>query len=119
MSRTLKNKELNNMRLASTYGGWMYCSGCDTNIGYLCYVTYDKFKFEFECNCGNKGSGLLEFEDTSKTPKSDKELITIKNRSCCPNDEAPLYTIMDKKVKNYQIEVTCNNCNQTFKTSKK
>ena len=37
MARVLKNKELINTRLATNYGGWIYCNNCNENIGYLCY----------------------------------------------------------------------------------
>ena len=40
MARILKNKELVNTKLATNYGGWMYCDTCNENIGYLCYSTY-------------------------------------------------------------------------------
>ena len=35
MARVLKNKELVNTRLATNYGGWMYCDKC--NIVIYCY----------------------------------------------------------------------------------
>ena len=56
MARVLKNKELANTRLATSYGGWMYCDKCNENIGYLCYSTYDRLELEYKCNCGSKGS---------------------------------------------------------------
>lgn len=43
MARILKEKELVNTRLATNYGGWMYCDKCGENIGYLCYSTYDNY----------------------------------------------------------------------------
>ena len=46
MARVLKNKELVNTRLATNYGGWMYCDKCNENIGYLCYSTYDRLIVE-------------------------------------------------------------------------
>ncbi|MCI8637476.1 MAG: hypothetical protein HFJ36_06640, partial [Clostridia bacterium] len=52
MARVLKNKELVNTRLATNYGGWMYCDKCDENIGYLCYSTYDRLELKYKCNCG-------------------------------------------------------------------
>ncbi len=51
MSRVLKNKELENTRLATNYGGWMYCDHCNENIGYLCYSTYDRLELKYKCNC--------------------------------------------------------------------
>ncbi len=114
MSRILKNKELENTRLATNYGGWMYCTKCDKNIGYLCYVTYDKLKLNYECNCGSKGSAIIDFEDSRIGCNCDKELITIKNRYCCPDDESPLITIIDKNVKKYEFEITCKNCGNSY-----
>ena len=29
MARTVKNKKLENTRLATNYGGWMYCDKCN------------------------------------------------------------------------------------------
>ena len=64
MARVLNNKELVNTRLATNYGGWMYCDKCNENIGYLCYSTYDILELKYKCNCGSKGSVLLDFEDS-------------------------------------------------------
>lgn len=115
MSRVLKKKECKNTRLANNYGGWIYCTACENNIGYLCYVTYDKFQLNYECNCGSKGSCFLEFEDTTASTPTDEELITIKNRLCCPHDESALVTIQSKKLKNYEFEIVCKECHQCFK----
>ena len=59
MARQIKDKVLINTRLATNYGGWTYCDGCGENIGYLCYSTYDRLKFEYECQCGSKGSAYI------------------------------------------------------------
>ena len=79
MARILKEKELVNTRLATNYGGWMYCDKCGENIGYLCYSTYDKLQLNYVCNCGSKGSALLYFEDSKLGKNSNEELIIIKN----------------------------------------
>lgn len=47
MSRTLKTKTLINTKLATNYGGWMYCEACNENIGYLCYSTYDRLELKY------------------------------------------------------------------------
>ncbi len=97
MGRVLKNKELVNTRLATNYSGWMYCDVCNENIGYLCYSTYDRLELKYKCNCGSQGSALLNFEDSKTGKECEDELITIKNRLCCPKDNEPLITILDKK----------------------
>lgn len=110
MSRELKKKELVSTRLANNYGGWIYCDQCNKNIGYLCYVTYDAFKFDYTCNCGSKGSCFLEFEDTTSALVDRQSLLTIKNRCCCPNDQSPLFTVISKNVTEYNVEVVCKTC---------
>lgn len=115
MARILKNKDLINTRLATNYGGWMYCTACNKNIGYLCYVTYDSLDLHYECNCGSKGSILINFEDSKEGCKCNDELITIKNRLCCPNDEEPLITMLSKNIKRYELEITCKSCGKIYK----
>lgn len=118
MSRVLKNKELMNTRLAANYGGWMYCDKCNENIGYLCYATYDRLEFKYKCNCGSQGSALLYFENSEIAQNCNDELVTIKNRFCCPNDSSPLITILDKKVTDYEMKITCKSCKRIYKKLK-
>lgn len=115
MARTVKTKELINTRLAANYGGWMYCDKCNENIGYLCYSTYDKLELRYKCNCGSQGSAVIDFEDSTAGQECNDELITIKNRLCCPKDNEPLITILEKKVASYEMKITCKSCNQTYK----
>ena len=88
----------------------MYCDKCNENIGYLCYSTYDKLELKYTCNCGSQGSAIIDFEDSKEGKDSKDELITIKNRLCCPKDNEPLITILDKKVANYEMKITCKSC---------
>ncbi len=115
MARVLKNKELINMRLATNYGGWMYCDKCNENIGYLCYSTYDRLELKYKCNCGSQGNAILDFEDSEAGQECNDELVIIKNRFCCPKDNEPLITILDKKVASYEMKITCKYCNKTYK----
>ena len=80
MARVLKNKKLVNTRLATNYGGWMYCDQCNENIGYLCYSTYDHLELNYQCNCGSKGSILLNFEDSKIGQICNDELILKKKQ---------------------------------------
>ena len=118
MARVLKNKELENTRLATNYGGWMYCDKCNENIGYLCYSTYDKLELKYKCNCGSQGSVLLNFEDSKIGQNCNDKLVIIKNRFCCPKDSEPLITILDKKVASYEMKITCKSCNNIYKQEK-
>ena len=115
MARVLKSKELVNTRLATNYGGWMYCDKCNENIGYLCYSTYDRLELKYKCKCGSQGSVILDFEDSKAGQECNDELIIIKNRFCCSKDNEPLITILNKKVTSYEMKITCKSCNKTYK----
>ena len=118
MARTVKSKELKNTRLANNYGGWIYCGACNENIGYLCYSTYDRLELKYKCGCGNDGGILLDFEDSKQGQMSGDELIVIKNRFCCPKDNEPLITILDKKTAAYEMKITCKSCESVYKKVK-
>ena len=118
MARVLKSKELVNTRLATSYGGWMYCDQCNENIGYLCYSTYDKIELKYQCNCGNQGYALLDFEDSKIGRACSDELVVIKNRFCCPKDREPLLTILDKKLVSYNVHITCKSCENIYQKVK-
>lgn len=115
MARIVKQKELFNTRLAANYGGWTYCTECGENIGYLCYATYDRVDFEYECSCGSKGHVTIDFVDSAEGNMCDDKLITVKNRLCCPKDQSPLITVLSKKLKSYSLAITCKECGSVFK----
>ena len=115
MSRIPIHKNLINARLASSYGGWMYCTCCNKTIAYLCYVTYDSFRFQFTCKCGETGSVDIAFEEIQETELSNKPLVVIKNRLCCPNDSSPLVTFVKKNLEKYSYELVCKPCQQLYK----
>ena len=114
MSRTPKFKELSNTRLANEYGGWLYCEGCNKTIGYLCYVTYDSFKLDYQCKCGGHGSVNLLFLDESSAKESHDSLVTVKNRLCCPADQSPLFSLLSKNLNYYKYEVVCKACSTKY-----
>ena len=117
MARKPIHKVLENSRLLKEYASWIYCTGCEKTVAYLCYVTYDAFSFSYVCGCGSKGSVNIQFKDvTSKA--SEKSLILKKNRLCCPHDDSPLLTVLDKKLESYSFQITCNNCDTTYQMKK-
>lgn len=118
MARVVKNKNLINTRLATNYGGWMYCEKCHENIGYLCYATYDRLELAYICNCGNEGRIFLDFSDSSNGKDCPDQLIIKKNRLCCPKDNEPLITILDKKVSSYEMKIICKSCESVYKKTK-
>ncbi len=107
-------KEIQNGRILKNNGSWMYCDKCNKTVGYLCYSTYQDFQFDFVCKCGNQGSFKLKYQTESGLSKSSENLKTIKNRLCCPKDDSPLFTIVDKNVKNVKYSVTCKKCSTTY-----
>ncbi len=118
MARTLKDKKLINTRLATNYGGWMYCDVCNENIGYLCYSTYDRIDLNYQCNCGSNGNVVIDFVDSKVGSNTNDEMVIIKNRLCCPINNDPLITILDKKVSKYNLKITCKSCGKIYQTIK-
>lgn len=96
------------------YASWIYCEGCQETIGYLCYVSYDKINFTYLCHCGNEGELLIEFNELEEEKSSQKSLVLIKNRLCCPVDQTPLITLLDKKLQTYTCDITCNSCRNHY-----
>lgn len=103
-------KEIENGRILKNNGSWMYCSKCNKTVGYLCYTTYHDFQFDFVCKCGNTGSFKLKYKTESGSTESKEELKVIKNRLCCPQDNSPLFTIVEKNVKSVKYSVVCKKC---------
>lgn len=91
MARKPITKELVNSRLLKDYASWIYCTGCNKTVAYLCYATYDCFTFAYECRWGSKGRVHIAFAH-EPMQKSDLPLEHAKNRLCCPRDKAPLVT---------------------------
>ena len=113
MPRKPIKKDLVNTRLLKDYASWIYCTGCEKTVAYLCYVTYDSFSFDYECSCGGKGRVQIEFEH-EPMKRTDKELVTIKNRLCCPDDKSPLVTFVDKNLKRYSYSIGCQACRTCY-----
>lgn len=61
------------------------------------------------------GKVLLDFCDSKIGQNCSQELIVIKNRFCCPKDNNPLITILDKKISNYEMKITCKSCENIYR----
>ena len=107
-------KQLVNARLLKNYGSWMYCNSCNSTVGYLCYSTYDFFKFSFTCNCGEHGSFELGEDKNADKPIDPEVLVIKKGRLCCPHDQAPLFSIVEKNLEDYDYKVSCKECTNSF-----
>ncbi|TCO69000.1 hypothetical protein [Marinisporobacter balticus] len=112
-SKKLLYREIENGRMLKNNGSWMYCNQCDNTIGYLCYSTYQTFEFKSKCSCGNVAKFKLGyFEDEYKN--SCKDLKLVKNRYCCPHDDSPLFSVVNKNIESYYCKVVCNECNTSY-----
>jgi hypothetical protein len=107
-------KDIKNGRILKNNGSWMYCVKCNMTVGYLCYSTYQNFQFDFDCKCGNKGSFRLAYKSEQDPVKSNKDLEQVKNRLCCPNDDSPLFTIVDKNIESVKYQITCKHCQTEY-----
>ena len=117
MARIPTLKELENSRLLKAYASWVYCTGCEKTVAYLCYVTYDAVDFEYDCACGSNGRVRIEFEG-EKGVATDDALVSVKNRLCCPHDESPLITVVDKNLSAYDLKITCHECHGEYRQTK-
>lgn len=114
MDQKIRKKELTNTLIANHYGGWIYCSSCNQTIGYLCYVTYSRIIMDYTCKCGNHGGVHIIMENAMEPLYNNSKLVIIKNRWCCPEDNAPLITILKQKLKSYDCKIVCKNCDQEY-----
>ena len=112
-------KKINNGHMLKNTGSWLYCDECKKTVGYLCYSTYQSFYFEFSCKCGNSGSFYLKFDTDKKSSNSTENLKIKKNRLCCPNDDSPLFTIVNKHIEKCSYSVVCKKCYTQFKNVNK
>lgn len=113
MARSPIAKQLNGVRLLKEYASWIYCTGCQKTVAYLCYVTYDECLFDFECVCGSKGDLHISFSDT-KYASNKQPLILVKNRFCCPMDQSALITFVEKNLIHYNCHIVCACCKNEF-----
>jgi len=107
-------KEIQIGRILKINGSWMYCDKCNKTVGYLCYSTYQDFRFDFACTCGNSGSFRLQYPSDIEVTKSYEGLKTIKNRLCCPKDDSPLCTIVEKNVERVSYVIVCKQCKTEY-----
>lgn len=105
---------MQNGRLLKNNGSWMYCDKCHKTVGYLCYTTYQDFRFDFVCKCQNKGSFRLSYQSESGSTKSNEKLKPIKNRLCCPKDDSPLFTIVEKNIESVSYSIVCKRCKTEY-----
>lgn len=119
MARVLKKKELVRSRLLKEYASWIYCTSCNQTVAYLCYVTYDAFDFAYTCTCGSKGEVHLAFDEIQDRQTSDAPLVPVKNRQCCPADQSPLVSFVEKNLESYTCEVVCKACATRYKISRR
>ena len=115
MARTPTEKTLHNTRLLKDYASWVYCTACQQTVAYLCYVTYDEVDLDYTCTCGSQGHVHIRFAREEATNPSATSLITVKNRLCCPQDQSPLLTIVEKNLQAAQVRVICRSCRTEYR----
>ncbi|MCX8129718.1 MAG: hypothetical protein N3I35_06415 [Clostridia bacterium] len=115
-SKTSMQIKVVNARLLKDYGSWIYCDVCNSTVGYLCYTTYQYFVYNFTCNCGSKG--VVEIRriegESDKILDSTLNLLLRKGRLCCPFDQSPLFSIVNKNVKECSYDIVCKKCFKHF-----
>ena len=110
------NTKAENAHFLKGYARWLYCDSCNKTVAYLCYVTYDYFRFQFTCVCGNKGWVENNFAQSNLASLSTGELeLSAKNkRYCCSKDGSPLFSPVPKHLKSYKAEVVCKECGTLY-----
>jgi hypothetical protein len=110
-------RKTSNSRLLKNYGSWLYCTGCQKTVAYICYSTYQKIELSFQCACGS--NGILELKEAGVEPQesieSHQKLILQNNRYCCPADASPLFSVVAKQVVTVAYDVSCLKCQRQYK----
>lgn len=98
------------------HASWLYCDSCNKTIAYLCYVTYQYFRFSFVCQCGSKGSVENRYREIVLTdlPKGTLKKKTANNRFCCEKDDAALFSPVPKNLVSYHAEAVCKECGTKY-----
>jgi hypothetical protein len=101
-----------NAHFLKGHASWLYCDNCNKTVAYLCYVTYQYFRFSFACNCGSKGSVENSYGelDLSKLQIGELERSEANKRFCCSKDKSALFSPVPKNLKSYEAEVVCKEC---------
>jgi len=102
-------------RMLKNNGSWIYCDDCNNTVAYLCYSHYDYFKYDYKCNCGNHGSIEVGSKEQTRYKPQLSELEVIRKRMRCPNDDSPLFSIVDKNIERFEYEVICKKCGHVYK----
>ena len=100
------------------HASWLYCDGYNQTVAYLCYVTYQYFRFEFSCTCGSHGVA----ENSFAGPSPEDLLVATPTRNatkrfCCQKDGSPLFSPVPKNLKAYQADVVCKACATRYQIS--
>ena len=94
------------------HASWLYCDNCNKTVAYLCYVTYQYFRFDFTCLCGCDGFAENRYGDIDLSNFLTGELVrnTGNKRYCCAKDESPLFSPVPKNLKSYSADIVCKEC---------
>ena len=94
------------------HASWLYCDNCNKTVAYLCYVTYQYFRFDFTCACGCEGFAENRYGDIdlSNLPTGELFRNTANKRYCCAKDESPLFSPVSKNLKSYSAVIVCKEC---------
>ena len=98
------------------HASWLYCDNCNKTVAYLCYVTYQYFRFEFTCSCGCDGFAENRYGGMDLSSLLTGELVcnTVNKRYCCAKDESPLFSSVPKNLKSYSAEIVCKECGTRY-----
>ncbi len=66
MARVVKNKELMNTRLATNYGGWMYCDVCGRILAICAMRRMMRSIFGLSVSVERKARVRINFEDSGR-----------------------------------------------------
>lgn len=109
MEQTVKNN------IPHTAGGsWFYCGGCAAALGYVYSATHRQLQLAFTCACGCFGTVELPHGSEQTIQASAAFLQKKNNQLCCPHDETPFFSLLEKKLVGYSYSAVCATCSAHF-----